>query len=139
MSTFTSQTTFVVEDCCNCGIQFALTRDFYDRAQADNSVWFYCPNGHKQHYTEGKVQEANRKRREAEERLARELARSDQEKSRLRDQRDSARRQVIGQKAAKTRIKNRVAHGVCPCCNRTFKNLASHMKNQHPDYAHSDD
>ena len=33
-----------------------------------------------------------------------------------------------------TRIKKRVANGVCPCCNRTFKDLAAHMSTQHPDY-----
>jgi hypothetical protein len=38
------------------------------------------------------------------------------------------------EKAAKTRIKNRIKHGVCPCCTRTFANLAAHMKNKHPDY-----
>jgi hypothetical protein len=24
--------------------------------------------------------------------------------------------------------------GVCPCCNRTFKQLADHMKVKHPDF-----
>lgn len=38
------------------------------------------------------------------------------------------------EKAAKTRIKNRVAKGVCPCCNRTFENLQRHMTTKHPDY-----
>jgi hypothetical protein len=33
-----------------------------------------------------------------------------------------------------TRIKKRVAAGVCPCCNRSFKDLARHMAGQHPDY-----
>jgi hypothetical protein len=27
-----------------------------------------------------------------------------------------------------------VANGVCPCCNRTFQNLARHMAGKHPDY-----
>lgn len=29
---------------------------------------------------------------------------------------------------------NRVSAGTCPCCNRSFKQLAAHMKNKHPDY-----
>lgn len=31
-------------------------------------------------------------------------------------------------------MKNRVANGVCPCCNRHFENLERHMKGQHPDF-----
>ncbi len=37
------------------------------------------------------------------------------------------------EKAAKTRLKKRVAAGVCPCCNRTFKQLAAHIKRKHPE------
>lgn len=64
------------------------------------------------------------------------------------DQRDTARanlqtqrkktqhkqRQLAAQKGVTTRIKNRIGNGVCPCCKRTFTNLARHMKGQHPDY-----
>ncbi len=66
----------------------------------------------------------------------------------IQDQRDTARknlneqrektrskaRQLSAQKGVTTRIKNRIANGVCPCCKRTFQNLARHMKGQHPDY-----
>ena len=38
------------------------------------------------------------------------------------------------EKAAKTRIKNRIAKGVCPCCNRAFENVQRHMATKHPDY-----
>ena len=34
--------------------------------------------------------------------------------------------------AALTRVKNRVSRGVCPNCNRTFKDLARHMASKHP-------
>jgi hypothetical protein len=33
-----------------------------------------------------------------------------------------------------TRIRNRIAAGVCPCCTRTFKNVARHIKDKHPTY-----
>lgn len=69
-----------------------------------------------------------------------------------KDQRDTARRmtnnerekvryrtrQLAAQKGVTTRIKNRIANGVCPCCQRTFKNLARHMKGQHPNYTNPD-
>src|SRR5690606_15231496 len=33
--------------------------------------------------------------------------------------------------------RQRFANGVCPCCNRSFTNVARHMRTQHPDYDHS--
>lgn len=33
-----------------------------------------------------------------------------------------------------TKLKKRIANGVCPCCKRSFCNLAAHMKTQHPEY-----
>lgn len=41
-------------------------------------------------------------------------------------------------KGAHQRTKNRVAKGVCPCCNRSFTNLAKHMAGQHPDFGDPD-
>jgi hypothetical protein len=29
--------------------------------------------------------------------------------------------------------------GVCPCCNRTFQQLARHMKAKHPGYGPTDE
>ncbi len=31
--------------------------------------------------------------------------------------------------------RERIVSGVCPCCNRTFQNLARHIAGQHPDFA----
>ncbi len=55
-----------------------------------------------------------------------------------RQQRDHVEHRRRGEKAAKTRIKNRIANGVCPCCQRSFKNLHRHMQTKHPDYSTSD-
>ncbi len=38
-----------------------------------------------------------------------------------------------------TKVKKRAANGVCPCCNRTFSDLARHMKAKHPDFAEGED
>lgn len=38
------------------------------------------------------------------------------------------------QKGQNTRLKKRIAAGVCPCCNRSFANLREHMAGQHPDF-----
>jgi NMD protein affecting ribosome stability and mRNA decay len=115
--------------CCNCKMMFAVPSSVRREWIASGGS-FWCPNGHSQHYTESDVQklkkqleEANRnrdwyKQRQANERAARE----------------ATERRLIAQKAAKTRLKNRINNGVCPCCTRTFANLASHMKTKHPQF-----
>lgn len=44
------------------------------------------------------------------------------------------RRRRIALKGQVTKIKNRVGNGICPCCNRSFHNLARHMSSKHPDF-----
>jgi hypothetical protein len=33
------------------------------------------------------------------------------------------------------RLRKRAKHGVCPCCKRTFQQLARHMKQKHPEFS----
>lgn len=135
MPTRTFTETLVVLHCYKCRCAFGITRDHYDRAQASSDVSFYCPNGHGQVFTRTREQELKAE-------LARKTADTRWYESQLthtRDQLQATERSLRGHKAAKTRIKNRIAHGVCPCCNRTFQNLARHMAGQHPNYAHTED
>lgn len=48
-----------------------------------------------------------------------------------RDKQWRLRRAAEGRTRA---VKRRVAAGVCPCCTRTFQNLAAHMQNKHPGF-----
>lgn len=113
---------FVTETCCQkgCNVTFAMTTEFYNRVRNDHS-WWYCPLGHAQHYT-GTSDE--QKLREAQ---ARETA--------LRDQLEASIRDGEAQRVELARIRQRIANGVCPCCNRSFGNVRAHMESQHPDYA----
>lgn len=126
-------TRFVVQTCCtsSCGIVFAVPAD-WDRLRRNDHTSFYCPNGHRQHYTG----ESN------EERLKRELAQAEHNATFYKERREAeaaahqhTRNSLAVTKGHMTRIKKRVAGGVCPCCTRTFQNLARHMEGQHPDYA----
>lgn len=128
---FAGYTQLVTEVCCTCGVSFAMPEMLRAKALADHDRWFYCPNGHSQHFT-GKTEEEKLR-----ERLEREQARAGRLASE-RDQLEAARR---AQAARATRFKNdrdrerrRAAHGVCPCCGRTFKQLARHMASQHPGF-----
>ncbi len=109
--------------CAHCGLQFAVTSDFM-RCRREDHESFYCPTGHSNIYTgENKAEKLERQLKF--EKTRREQAEQEAEKQ---------KKISSAQKAENTRLKNRVKHGVCPCCNRTFKQLARHMKNKHPEY-----
>lgn len=114
---------FVLEDCCSCGMLFAMTADFQRRRLKDRAS-FYCPAGHQQHYI-GKSEEQKLREQLERERLAREAESG--RATLLEHQRDAIARNY-------GRMRERIKNGVCPCCNRTFQNLLQHMQTKHPDF-----
>lgn len=117
-------TELVVEECCNCGCQFAMESRFASKRREDHE-WWYCPAGHAQHYT-AKTQ-AEKERDEARTALAR--ARESLAFESARAERERASH--IATKGQLTKLRNRVQHGVCPDCHRTFADLARHMAIKH--------
>ena len=115
--------------CCNCGIIFGVP-DQWLSSRRDDKRTFYCPNGHGQSFTES---EADRLRRERD-RLQQQIAQKDDEIKWQREHRQAAERRVTAAKGQITRLKKRAKGGICPCCKRTFQNMAEHMKTQHPDF-----
>lgn len=138
--TLTVEQKLITETCCNCGMLFAMTSDFKeDRLKRrPNDNMFYCPRGHPQHYTgpsaatklQQQLDEERRLRQRAEQNVA--MWADDAREARERAEKE--RRRANGYKGHATRITKRAKAGVCPCCNRTFKQLANHMANQHPDF-----
>ena len=49
-------------------------------------------------------------------------------------QRDAEQRAHSATKGQLTRARKRAANGVCPCCHRSFENVARHVAKQHPDF-----
>lgn len=110
--------------CCKCGMTFAMPSDV-NQQYIDNGNSFYCPRGHQQHYLGESVKE----------KLARQLAQTKDALNFQRRKSTQLAHQVRAQKAAKTKLKNRIKHGVCPCCKRTFQNIAKHIATKHPGYS----
>lgn len=144
METLREQSGVLVVERCWCGIQHAVPqslRDMQIQQHRDGRMQqgIYCPLGHKWLYSgEAEVDRVKRRMQEAlnaeQAATQRERQRHDQTRAELRE--TEARRR--GEKAAKTRIKNRVSKGVCPCCNRHFENLQRHMTGQHSDFVKAD-
>jgi hypothetical protein len=120
-------TQLVTQTCCDCGVMFAMPEALRERAlqhRGPAGHQFYCPNGHAQHYL-GKtdLEKANVQLQWERERAARLSAELEQTTASLRAQR-----------GVTTKLKKRIAGGVCPCCKRSFKDLYRHMAGRHPDF-----
>lgn len=110
------------ETCCECGVPFAMP-DYMRSRRLQDGKYFFCPNGHSQHYTKSEVQRLQEKLAE-QNRAATNMA----ERARAAEAAEQKAQQEM------RRMKKRAAAGVCPCCNRTFQQLARHMKMKHPDH-----
>ncbi len=119
----------LVVNICWCGIRHAVPAELEEEQQRQHNNGqevrgIYCPLGHS--YVPSGRGEAERLRRQLEierDRRARETSRADQ-----------AEASAAAHKGHATRLRKRAKAGICPCCNRTFKQLARHMKTQHPDF-----
>lgn len=127
MSTHTFTLTLVTVACCHegCGVIFGLTEEFQSRRREDHE-WFYCPNGHKQHFSGPNETE----------RLRKQLQFTRESESFYREQAAHERRSAAAQKGHRTRVLNLVAQGICPVggCRRNFGNVRDHMATEHPDF-----
>lgn len=103
-------------ECANCGVVFGITHRFMENRKIDHQG-FMCPIGHSNVYNDKNPTE------KALEDLARERAAHDQTKAELNDTSKNLKK-----------INRRISNGICPCCNRTFKNLQSHMKSKHREF-----
>jgi hypothetical protein len=122
--TLTYTGTLVVTRCW-CGIGHAIPTDLYDMAKRRKGFSVYCPLGH-EWVIRSETEDKKVERLEGRLRATRDLLHAEERSH-------SATRGHL------TRQKRRVSAGVCPCCNRTFANLARHMHGQHPSYAPSAD
>lgn len=118
----------VVIECASCSIDFGIGAHFQQERRNDHAN-FYCPNGHLNHYPQ---------KNEAE-RLRQQLKWANARADSWKDQAETAEARRRGQKAANTKLKKRIAAGVCPCCRRSFEDLARHIAGQHPDFAGGSD
>lgn len=140
--TLTHTLTFEKQDCINCKIVFLVPEGFTAQRREDCKT-FYCPNGHSMVYSKEQTEEA--KLRRERDRLKQEAARLE-DRARAAERAEAAAqehaeyqaRRAAAARGQVTRLKNRAAAGVCPCCNRTFVNLQRHMASKHAGFTAED-
>jgi len=124
--TFAGYTQLEALTCARCGVLFAAPERMIGKRRADHKT-FYCPSGHDNYFPqESEKEKYQRLYRQERDRAARRAAELDQSQASLR-----ATKGVVTKQRKKL---ERVAKGVCPCCNRSFRDLKRHMKTKHPDY-----
>jgi DNA-binding XRE family transcriptional regulator len=123
MSQFADNIWFTVVHCYKCNTPFGMTSELQQR-RVDDHKGFFCPNGHEQFY-QGKTEAQKLKIELERQRQITEAAQARASKA------ENEREQVA---KAHKKMRNRIMNGVCPCCNRTFQNLLSHMKAEHPEF-----
>ena len=119
-----------VTDCPSCGVDFAAPARLL-RQRREQGGDFYCPNGHVLKFTETEIDKLRKRTKSLDAQLT---SSRDQQRA-TRAELESAERSRSALRGVVTRERNRVARGVCPCCSRTFADLAQHMAGQHPGYA----
>lgn len=130
--TYTGRLTIVT---CWCGIAHAIPDDLDSWADQSASNVVYCPLGHKWVRRETAVARERKEREQLQRRLDAERDTS----RRWRDRAEAERRSAIAYKGHLTRIRRRIANGVCPVpgCKRSgFSRVLSHIASQHPDWLH---
>lgn len=108
--------------CCVCGIQFGVPPYFIANARK-NSGTIFCPNGHSLGWSRSEADKLREQIQKTNELL-------EWEKARVK----TLEKSLVAQKGQMTKLRKRVANGVCPCCRRSFSALAQHMRRKHPDY-----
>lgn len=113
-----------VTNCITCGVPIIMSAEQERGLRNSHAIW-YCVNGHSQHWPQ-----------KSDEQILREKL-AEKEKQLEFERERAARNYAEREKAEKEnkRLKKRVANGVCPCCQRSFTNVARHMKTKHPDFS----
>ena len=130
MSVTTTSTTMAPEECFKCHVLFLVPQAFQQDC-VDLGRSFWCPNGHQQVYAETETTKA---------RKAAAAARKDADMAweRFRQERaahDHEKRSHAATRGHLTRMRNRIAAGMCPYCRRPIKQLREHVGARHPEKA----
>jgi len=109
----------ITPGCCH--VPFAMSWEVYQQRLKDHN-WWWCPGcGSHRHFT-------------GETKLAKELRETKNELNQTQRRLSAVKAEAKTVSGKYQRMKKRVINGVCPCCNRSFENLARHMATKHAEF-----
>jgi hypothetical protein len=118
--------------CWRCKCEVWLPAPLYNAAKHSSRISFFCPYGHEAAFSEAET-EADKLRRERD-RLVQQMAQRDDVIAKQGRVIKFTKEEVANLKATATKAKKRTVAGTCPCCHRTFRQMALHMRNKHPEF-----
>lgn len=110
-NTYTQLQVFEMITCCSCGVPFMITAG-HRKQLLEEGTSFYCPNGHRQHYTETCKSKIDKQKRELETK--------EWEIKNLQNRIRNMRETYI----EKTQ---------CNKCGKRVKHIDAHMRRVHPN------
>lgn len=131
MESLAYRVTLTTINCGKCGGVYAINERRRAECEQTGSSWS-CPYCRCWWGYANNNENATLKRQLAQ---AQEQAKLERKRKEWAEQQTAVvKASLRAQKGVTKRLKNRIKHGVCPCCTRSFQNLASHMKTKHPEY-----
>lgn len=122
-----------VTQCGSCGVWHTVPEIVYESHRAEGG-YHSCPNGHSRGWNKGTDAIERENIRRERDLLKQQQARLEDEKRAAEVEALQQRERAVKAEQAAKRLKKRTSAGTCPCCSRTFSNMAEHMKHQHPDF-----
>jgi hypothetical protein len=107
--------------CCACGLVFVVPTT-WEKARRSDGKGFNCPNGHSLTFGETEV-----------DRLRKQLSEKERSLSWALERASSTERRLTAAKGETTKLRKRIANGVCPDCHRHFTNLERHIASKHTE------
>jgi hypothetical protein len=128
MATMTYTGRLVITSCW-CGIAMAIPEDLHSMATRHKGHTVYCPLGHKFVYSNTTEEKLAETRQQLQREQARRRATAE-----LLSHEERSHAATKGHVTRKKKQLERVASGVCPCCQRSFTDLRRHMRAKHPEF-----
>jgi hypothetical protein len=122
-----------VTQCGTCGVWFTVPEIVYECHRTEGG-YHSCPNGHSRGWNKGTDAIERENIRRERDRLKQDQARLEQETREAWATANAQSERAQKAEQAVKRLKKRSSAGTCPCCARTFANMAEHMKHQHPGF-----
>ena len=117
-------TSFRIIECGSCHIVYGMPVEYFENRRKDHGSW-RCPNTDCDSTWSYSGENT-------EEKLKRQLSAANEMARRFELEGKVSERAARAYKGQVTKIKKRIVNGVCPECNRCFKNVRRHMEAKHP-------